>query len=309
MNSDDPKSLLRWLRGEVRASAEDSLAVDVDTLLGNYLAHHPLPPVDVEALAIQRGCRIESCSMPNRADGLLVPVDGGFILKVNSAGRTANNRRRRFTIAHEIAHTLFYEIPSHGIPKKIGGPLTYSQEEALCDLAAECMLVPAQLIRSSMLARVSRAHLGMVMAASAKFDVSTEVAARRLKKECAVFGGLGLCEWVAEDRYLRTRRYRFAASKHVRPFVLTWMVPPDANSDFAPPRGSRLPANSAIWELCSGRRKSVSQSEMRLGHKLLARLGEAVIVKSRWQPGQTDRVLATILDLKKIAHGGLRGTA
>jgi hypothetical protein len=217
-------------------------------------------------------------------------------------GRNASPRRQRFTIAHEIAHTFFYRFLPDGRPKKVNGALNHDQEEALCHLAAGRILVPRELIRNTLLARLHNPDPRMIVTASGMFEVSSEVAARRLKEECGAFEGLGLCEWVAEDIYLRTRQLHFSTNNQVRPLVLTWMIAPDPRSPIAPPRSSRLPADSPIWELCSGKRKSVEQAEMWLGSKLRARLGNAVVFKMHRKPV---RVLATILELKKTTGSPL----
>jgi len=249
-------------------------------------------------MARARGCTVQHSALPDRVSGLLVPVERGFALKINVQGVKSSVRRQRFTIAHEIAHTFFYRFRPDGRPEKVTGPLNQYQEEELCDLAAGRLLVPQQLIRRSPLARVRDASLGMIAAASRMFQVSHEVAARRLKQECAIFSRLGLCEWVAEDLYLRTRQLNFSKNSRFRPLVLAWLVPPEPGKAIALPRGTRLTRKTPIWELCLGERSSVEGAEIRVGSKLIAKLGDAVV---RRQGYKLVSVLATIQELRMFS--------
>jgi hypothetical protein len=278
---------------------------DVDGVVQEYLEMRPQPPVDIEEIARLRACRIELSDLPTGASGLLVPLRGGYVLKISVSGPNVSLYRRRFTIAHEIAHTFFYRFRSDRRPEKLTGALSYEQEEMLCHLAAGRMLIPPQLIRKSALAKVRNASTGMVLATSKQFRVSWEVAARRLKAECSTFEGVGLCEWLAEDLYLRTRRLRFSRRKECRPLVLTWMIPPEQGSGIDLPRGVRVLAKSPIWELCSGQLESVEGAEMAIGAKHVVTLGEAKVYRGKdgYKPV---RVLATISGLRRITNRSAR---
>ena len=108
-------------------------------------------------------------------EALLVPTDAGsFRIIVDSTmGRTRARRdpvqhhRRRFRIAHELGHTLFYAT-SAGRPVRLfeGGS---QNEEDFCDEFARSLLAPSP--RTSVSA-------GEVVALHQRYEVSVEVAAR-----------------------------------------------------------------------------------------------------------------------------------
>src|SRR5207244_255073 len=61
----------------------------------------------------------------------------GFVMGVRNDVALA---RQRFTIAHEVCHTFFYE---HVPEVKFEPHATDAHEERLCDFGAACLLMPA----------------------------------------------------------------------------------------------------------------------------------------------------------------------
>lgn len=78
-------------------------------------------------------------------DGLLkVDSDGHFVVHLK---RNANKCRKNFTLAHEIAHTFFYDLLTH--PMSYRGSLDFDpEEERLCDMAAAELLMPSHILKS-----------------------------------------------------------------------------------------------------------------------------------------------------------------
>ena len=79
-------------------------------------------------------------------DGWLRPKGGtyssGFVLGVRGDVAMV---RQRFTIAHELCHTFFYEY----VPDlKFEPHATDPQEETLCDRGAACLLIPEETLRT-----------------------------------------------------------------------------------------------------------------------------------------------------------------
>jgi Zn-dependent peptidase ImmA (M78 family) len=79
------------------------------------------------------------------SDGYIEPIgctfDDGFRIVVR--GGSAETRSR-FTIAHELCHTFFYEI----VPElKFGCQETDPEEERLCNLGASELLIPAKSLK------------------------------------------------------------------------------------------------------------------------------------------------------------------
>lgn len=98
------------------------------------------PPYDPALLAALLGIRVE----PNEAilDARLVPEDGGGAVIEYNPNRP--EARIRFSIAHEVAHTLF---PDHRdtIRNRSAGPVSSDEREVelLCNMAAAELLMPA----------------------------------------------------------------------------------------------------------------------------------------------------------------------
>ena len=123
---------------------------------------------DLKALAAARDVRSVEFDAPMASEGELVPLaTGGFLIRV---ARSAGTNRARFTVAHEIAHTFFYDN-SFRPPRRIDErPLpsfrsssTVSvivREEMFCDQFASELLLPTEETRSSLMqfASVENGH-------------------------------------------------------------------------------------------------------------------------------------------------------
>jgi hypothetical protein len=84
-------------------------------------------------------------------DGFIEPIAAssiseGFRVVLRQG---APHTRRRFTLAHEICHTFFYEAAPE---LKLAGAHPDPFEEALCNHGAGCLLMPEAAIRESVLA-------------------------------------------------------------------------------------------------------------------------------------------------------------
>ena len=107
-------------------------------------------PVDVDRIAEQIGIRIiMDQSYLGRADGRLLPVPGGFCVQLKEP---VSKVRKRFTLAHEIGHTLFYSRegswPEHQISRT--SEKEHMAEERICNLFAMALLMPASRLRQRM---------------------------------------------------------------------------------------------------------------------------------------------------------------
>jgi len=110
-------------------------------------------------------------------DGFIEPIGAefvkGFRLVLNGNRPSV---RQRFTIAHEICHTFFYEI----VPElKFRSHPTDSYEEALCNHGAAALLMPAEdVIANSRAKDISIATLEDL---GRRYEVSIEAAFLRLR--------------------------------------------------------------------------------------------------------------------------------
>jgi len=136
-------------------------------------------PVDLDRLAQLQGIREIREANLGSTDAQLIPCDEGFVIEVN---RFVGSQRRRFSIAHEIAHTFFN--PRARAYRRTGTLVTIPKErpsnpveEALCDMAAAEMLLPTRFF--SRLACDLPTSIAVVEHLAAKFDASVEATALR----------------------------------------------------------------------------------------------------------------------------------
>lgn len=143
-------------------------------------------PVDVDAVARLLGCRVvqkqlsahrnvEAELRPDAdKDGFQIAVDptprrGWDRTPARARARTARHRRR-FRIAHELGHTLFF-TRRRGYGPRRACPWVATEED-WCDEFARRLLVP------SAEARLARPDARVVVELHQRYDVSIEVAAR-----------------------------------------------------------------------------------------------------------------------------------
>lgn len=110
-------------------------------------------------------------------DGYIEPMGAsfadGFRLVINDAAHLV---RQRFTIAHEICHTYFYEI----VPEiKFRPHATDSFEEALCNHGAAALLMPAEDVLAQV--KAGDVSLDTLEELSRRYSVSLETAFLRLR--------------------------------------------------------------------------------------------------------------------------------
>jgi Zn-dependent peptidase ImmA (M78 family) len=134
------------------------------------------------ALSLDRYLKIrnilEKRANPNIGyDGHIEPIGtafaDGFRLVINDA---ASSIRQRFTVAHEICHTYFYEI----VPEiKFRPHARDSFEEALCNHGAAALLMPAEDVLLHVKSR--DVSLDTLEELSRRYAVSLEAAFLRLR--------------------------------------------------------------------------------------------------------------------------------
>lgn len=151
------------------------------------------PPVDPKALAYLCGV-VSIDHRPMVPEGVLSPVSGGFriFLQSNFANQPGVKLRQRFTIAHELAHTFYYDLHDKGgLPERKKGSPRGQRLERLCHIAASQILVPEPLLRREIKTKGEVTSTESILELSNIFGVSAEVLIRRLH-------GLGL---VASDTF------------------------------------------------------------------------------------------------------------
>lgn len=162
------------------------------------LVHCIAPPVDLHAIA--RRQRIKGIKLRLMVQlGALVPVCGGFEIFIrHRESRDLDvecpeppkllSAQQRFTLAHEIAHTLFYKgfdsvpianakLKRHGTRKEFG-------LEEVCNRVAKRLLVPKALLAGEIDRRLEnpeKIDADFVRAMAARFRVSNDVVLGRLR--------------------------------------------------------------------------------------------------------------------------------
>jgi len=132
------------------------------------------PPVNLELVAGRQGVnRIVDAPLGGLWGTLSDAPGQGVVISLNQAAP----QKRRFTLAHEIAHTML----GHGRPKPgrllMRKPATHSALERKCDLVAGELLMPQHML----VPRLERApvSLATIVSLAEAFDTSIEAAAVR----------------------------------------------------------------------------------------------------------------------------------
>jgi Zn-dependent peptidase ImmA (M78 family) len=104
-------------------------------------------PVDVFRIATDKQVRVSNDLVGNSCEeGLLIPLKGGYRVRLK---KNSTESRRRFSLAHELGHTLFYRDSGSGPRHQIGVLNTRERtaEERICNLFASALLMPSQQLR------------------------------------------------------------------------------------------------------------------------------------------------------------------
>jgi len=174
---------------------ETSIRTQVNNLL--TLSEQKGPPINLRLLLPHRHVIRAYPANLGQKKAQLVPVEGGFVIRYRNMGGSVN----RFSIAHEIGHTYYYNLETSP-PSKLGVPaIGIADEERFCDLFAAELLMPAQFVSNEALTACSQPpycpSTEALIKIAKKFNVSTRVAARRLIRDLAIWDAIALCcQWL-----------------------------------------------------------------------------------------------------------------
>ncbi len=137
-------------------------------------------PVDLASVCAQVGAVVEEREMIPEA--AMQVTDGLFriYLQSNFIEAQGSKMRRRFSLAHELGHTLFYEQQDGELKPRRDTPRGDSLEAA-CHKAASMILVPSKMLKSELRIQPPT-NANSVVELANRFDVSTEVMLRRLNE-------------------------------------------------------------------------------------------------------------------------------
>jgi Zn-dependent peptidase ImmA (M78 family) len=164
---------------------EESIKITKEKI-NNYIYQHLLetnqnkPPFNPESFFhVRKIISKEEHNLSDKFIGLLQPVKGGFIVKINSK---IPINRKRFTIAHEIGHTFFFDN-NFEIPKKkfITANSPYWVEEDYVNSIASEILLPTPFLRDTLnQGKNNIPSLNSLSAIGNIYQVSNEVLSKKL---------------------------------------------------------------------------------------------------------------------------------
>lgn len=141
-------------------------------------------PVDVYELAAAKGIKVDDGEIKTSCqEGMLVPERSGFRVVLR---RTATETRKRFSLAHELGHALFYTNEGDG-PKHQVAILSAAErdaEERICDRFAGALLMPREefvKLLSGLTPQSPLEVLRRLDAAARQFRVSVPACVARLR--------------------------------------------------------------------------------------------------------------------------------
>jgi Zn-dependent peptidase ImmA (M78 family) len=172
---------------ESRAPAVDYTSFitnKVSALLSKYIADNGSlsPPMDLHRLA--PFCQVqEIVECPMISEGVLTPVSGGFkiYLQNNFANMPGALSRSRFTLAHELIHTFFYDSATLTPTLRADTP-GEPDLERLCHSGAAAILIPETALKTEARALGSTSTAEHITILSDKFLTSPETMMRRVQQ-------------------------------------------------------------------------------------------------------------------------------
>ena len=156
--------------------------------------------VDLESVLVQRRIsRTISFSLQQTAKGILIPREGGFTINLNP--RYAHESyacERRFTVAHEVGHTYFYDINGE-YPQRYSWIENHTGvEEIICDSFASELLMPYHSLLTHYEVKSHTSHepvsiLNALIELSQVYGISYFALALRIIRELNLWEGILLC--------------------------------------------------------------------------------------------------------------------
>jgi hypothetical protein len=138
MSSDRTAQITEWLAAEGRMRV-DAVQRAASFLLQRYLDRwQHIVPVELHRLASTLTAEVVRLDTLG-GDAVLMPVQGGFRILVNA---TVPVGRYRTSVAHELAHTLFYDVTDERVPRR-RIPHTRCEEQFCFDVARH-LLAPKE---------------------------------------------------------------------------------------------------------------------------------------------------------------------
>jgi len=178
-NFRDSYHFLRTNRSYV-GSIKSAFAAIVSLLLN--VADQQQPPYNLERIGgFLRVHTVEETAMA--LHGELIPDNQGFTLRLSRSDAGAS---RRTTFAHELGHTLFYDLresPPSRASKDPAIDISQDKEEWLCFDFARELLMPTNAALAALQANKNSQSLDALWSFCYRFDVSLTLACRRIFRD------------------------------------------------------------------------------------------------------------------------------
>ena len=186
---DENGVLVRWLRSRY---GHQSLHIIIKNIAMQFLAaaNQNKPPIHLHSLFGTRHVTdySESKMVTN---GRLLVDKAGFKIIVQNGYET----RTRFTLAHEIAHTVFYDLESSP-PKRLLHGARAKEEEHFCNMLAAEVLMPSWMIEDEcnkfMVGNEYTSPITLFRQLARTFRVSLEALTRRVVEDLQTYKGIVL---------------------------------------------------------------------------------------------------------------------
>jgi Zn-dependent peptidase ImmA (M78 family) len=139
------------------------------------------PPIQLDKIKQVRHIYEEASFISSGSlNAVLTPSSRGFILRIQEG---QNLFRQRFSIAHEIGHTFFYDInknPPVRLISQVSSGVLSPKEEDICSAFARELLIPRELIDRELFKLSDNNKLMAILDLGNRYGVSAEVMTRRL---------------------------------------------------------------------------------------------------------------------------------
>ncbi len=189
------------------------------TYLLRLKASQITPPIRLNAIAdLMQIIRVSYLNTKNKPEAVLAPVNGGFEIWLSLA---IPQVRKRFSLAHELGHTFFYDRqtnpPTRMIARTASGLISYKEED-ICNAFARELLIPTDLINISINGFKELNNIALINKLADIYWVSKELMAIRLLRDLSGFESLVAFfkEINSSDFYSKTRSPRIYRGKHTR---------------------------------------------------------------------------------------------
>lgn len=182
---------------------------------------------------------IENSLLP---DANLNAINGGFELRFRSNPRRPG--RVRFSIAHEIGHTFFFDKTFDPPRKRSMWKGLEQDEERLCDIFASELLMPEEMVRNLFYVG-KEPSLNLLVDLCRKFQVSYEAMSHRLIGDLQIWDAIVMgISWLPKMNMLSQENVR------TEKWRLSWSsVPPRlSNALYIPSSRNRPSFNQALGE-------------------------------------------------------------